>query len=312
MFVHGTGVRSPAYAAACQLIETKLTQYAPDVELAKCMWGDDFGASLSHDGKSIPTYGETRSFGQFDEDALSALWFLLLQDPMFELRLLVDAHAESLNHVPNEEPPGVLMHHQFAALRLSDPLAQEMIAMGMGNASDILGARKILSEVVDQITSSIPYQKVELCRAAGSPRHREVLARALVASMQKIALEAGLPMLDFKCLETLVKHVESMFGNDTRGILATVLTPFFGLLFNLSTWHARRKRTALTDAAYPAAGDILVYQARGASMRNFIRSHVSNFPNDEVFLLAHSLGGIACFEMLVEAAPSNVGYSGPS
>jgi hypothetical protein len=306
VFVHGTGVRGDAYKAACQLIETKLATYAPEVKLVQCLWGDTLGASLKHEGKSIPTYGSTRSPGPSAEDERAALWFLLLQDPTFELHALKEADAAPLQLPPDEELPGIVLHQQFAALRDSDALAQELVAMGLVNKSDRPAARAMVAVMVDQLTSGAAYKAVETCSAAGTPRHREVLARALVAGIEKFALDEGLPVLDAAHRDALVKRVEALFGHDTRGVLATLLSPFGGLAMSLGTWQARRKRTALTDSIYPAAGDILVYQARGAGIRDFIRKCIANVPDDEVYLLAHSLGGIACVEMLAEACPPNV------
>jgi len=55
-----------------------------------------------------------------------------------------------------------------------------------------------------------------------------------------------------------------------------------------------RKRDVLRQATYPAAGDILRYQARGAPFRRFIADRIDECPDDEVTVIAHSLGGIAC------------------
>jgi pimeloyl-ACP methyl ester carboxylesterase len=55
------------------------------------------------------------------------------------------------------------------------------------------------------------------------------------------------------------------------------------------------------SAAAPVAGDVLYYQSKGAEIRAFVRERVEAL-NDDVVLVAHSLGGIACFELLVEEA----------
>jgi pimeloyl-ACP methyl ester carboxylesterase len=84
------------------------------------------------------------------------------------------------------------------------------------------------------------------------------------------------------------------------------MSPLTGLAQNLATWHVRRKRGALTDSTYPATGDILLYQSRGARIRDFIRARIDELADQEVIVLAHSLGGIASFELLVEERPANV------
>ena len=55
------------------------------------------------------------------------------------------------------------------------------------------------------------------------------------------------------------------------------------------------------DGTYPFAGDILVYQAKGKRIREFIRSQIENEQVESpIVLLAHSLGGIACVDLLIE------------
>ncbi len=71
-----------------------------------------------------------------------------------------------------------------------------------------------------------------------------------------------------------------------------------GLLARVGTRYARRHRSSLTDAGTPAGGDILLYQARGEKIRGLIRKRLEEVESP-VVLLAHSLGGIACVELLV-------------
>jgi hypothetical protein len=141
---------------------------------------------------------------------------------------------------------------------------------------------------------------------AARPPHRNALARAVVAGLQTACMEAGAPTLDAATRDTLVGRFAPLLGDDALGVVATLTSPFTGLAKSIGTWQIRRKRTSLTDAAYPAAGDILVYQARGEAIREFIRAEAAKRQDDDVFLFAHSLGGIACFELLVKETPPNV------
>jgi hypothetical protein len=63
----------------------------------------------------------------------------------------------------------------------------------------------------------------------------------------------------------------------------------------------RWRRGKLTDESAPFVGDILLYQARGGDIREFIRAKVER-AEPPVVLLGHSLGGIACVDLLVEAS----------
>ncbi|MEG2902552.1 MAG: alpha/beta fold hydrolase, partial [Massilia sp.] len=60
------------------------------------------------------------------------------------------------------------------------------------------------------------------------------------------------------------------------------------------------------DSAFPAAGDILLYQARGQGIRDFIGRRIDQLKAKEVIILAHSLGGIACVELLAQHTPGHV------
>src|SRR5262245_43290685 len=95
LFVHGTGVRDKAFKATLETITAKAAANVPGVAVKGCFWGDKYGAKLHHDGKSIPRYADTR--GITDVDAIDeevAAWACLLQDPLFELRLLVETQKE--------------------------------------------------------------------------------------------------------------------------------------------------------------------------------------------------------------------------
>ena len=76
-----------------------------------------------------------------------------------------------------------------------------------------------------------------------------------------------------------------------------VADPVRGHALRLATVRARRLRGALTDAAHPSAGDVLLYQARGDRIRAFIAKQVATAA-EPVVLLTHSLGGIATVDLL--------------
>jgi len=68
--------------------------------------------------------------------------------------------------------------------------------------------------------------------------------------------------------------------------------------------QVQRRRGAITDATYPYAGDVILYQGRGDDIRRFIRDRIVAVARDDpsVVLLAHSLGGVACVDLLAEEA----------
>src|SRR5690349_18635599 len=89
LFVHGTGVRKQSYEQTAARIREGLESIKRGIELEPCLWGDHLGAKLSLDGKSIPDYSGMEPADT--TDATTALWSLLYQDPLFELRELSTA-----------------------------------------------------------------------------------------------------------------------------------------------------------------------------------------------------------------------------
>ncbi|WP_327002448.1 hypothetical protein OHA72_46200 [Dactylosporangium sp. NBC_01737] len=80
---------------------------------------------------------------------------------------------------------------------------------------------------------------------------------------------------------------------------ASLARPFKGVAARAATRLVDRRRGAISDLTNPAAGDILLYQARGEHIRAAIRQAIADTRADRVTLLAHSLGGIAAVDLLV-------------
>ncbi|MGH7471395.1 MAG: hypothetical protein ACRENP_25885 [Longimicrobiales bacterium] len=62
---------------------------------------------------------------------------------------------------------------------------------------------------------------------------------------------------------------------------------------------ARRRRGDLMDGASPMVGDILLYQCRGHRIRDFLSRRIREV-TPPVVILAHSLGGVAAVDLLVQ------------
>jgi hypothetical protein len=81
---------------------------------------------------------------------------------------------------------------------------------------------------------------------------------------------------------------------------------FFTKLFErAATRILRRHRNEFTDSAALPIGDILLYQSHGVAIREFIRNKIMN-ASPPVTVVAHSLGGIACFDLLALPDPPPV------
>jgi pimeloyl-ACP methyl ester carboxylesterase len=297
LFVHGTGVRKAGYDASFAVISRQLAIHASEAIPVECLWGEKVGAKLNYDGASIPTYGETRGAGVSPAREMQAMWSLLLQDPSFELAMLSGPQAEAKAVPPNTAQSVQILLDNFVALRTSQDLEKELIAMALDG---------FWPRVQDDLIRTDGFRNARFSPSAGKPPHRLALARAVVASLIKASLEVGGPALNSSARDRLTITIAGLLGDDARGVFSVITAPLRGLAESIGTWHARRKRTSLTDTTYPAAGDILVYQAHGNKVRQFIRDSIGDMPGDDVFLFAHSLGSIASFELLVKQRPPNV------
>ena len=92
-----------------------------------------------------------------------------------------------------------------------------------------------------------------------------------------------------------------MLGGGERSAGGLVGAAVRGLVLRPATAVAARRRGAITDATTPAAGDILLYQARGEAIRGVIAQKIESAV-DSVVLIAHSLGGIAAVDLLAGRA----------
>src|SRR3979411_2497545 len=102
IFVHGTGVRESSYSQTFGKISQRVTELK-NSRLYPCYWGGEFGVTLHQGGASIPDFDQTK--GMIDppeEDCQRALWSLLYQDPLYELRLLTCRPAPDF--VPGTQP----------------------------------------------------------------------------------------------------------------------------------------------------------------------------------------------------------------
>lgn len=288
LFVHGTGVRQQGYDASFNLIKEKVAQFQCDVKLKACYWADAVGAKLPQNCKSVPGYSSTRSIGANDEDRELALWAQLSEDPIFELSLIAISGGKAGAYPLHVQHPGVQLAAEFGALASNGDFVQ---AIGQ------LGLQKSPQELLELVSKSDAFEAAKKSAAAATAQHRSALARAVVAALQNQAVVFGCPVFDRASRNKLVGKLESALGNDVRGVAGTVIG-----------WYGRTHRSKLTDDYYERFGDIVRYQARGDEWREFLSNKIAEFPNDKVIVLAHSLGGVAAFETIVQRQPNNVAH----
>ena len=110
LFVHGTGVRKDAYRKSFEKVSAALAK-VNGVSVNPCYWGY-LGSELHAGGASIPEYDLTRALEDgeaataTDEEYSIALWGILYDDPLSELRVLAVRGQAAFERAPGVLPPG--------------------------------------------------------------------------------------------------------------------------------------------------------------------------------------------------------------
>jgi hypothetical protein len=303
VFVHGTGVRKDAYDASFDRVTSGLGR-VHGVAVAPCYWGH-LGSALGAAGASIPEYDSTRELpGDVDPGAASdeeyavALWGILYDDPLYELRVLALRGGVPAERPPGRLPPGA----ELARIgRQFKPTPEVQRLLDRGGIGDVFEASRLA------VTNSASYRVALDGAPPALADYRAAVARAFIADACARVGRMGAPPAAARDAELRdeIEHVliESLGGVE-RSIGGWVKGQLGGLVLRLGSRQVVRRRGAITDAAFPAAGDILLYQTRGDEIRAFIRQQVARAAPPRV-LLSHSLGGIACVDLLA-AEPMDV------
>jgi len=297
IFVHGTGGRKPAYAITFGDIEKKLSQLNPEIKLVPCLWGEPHGTKLNANGASIPEYDSTGGTAKSNNKEVHPvqLWEQLYKNPLYEIQLLSFRQIRGRDAVPGKLTPSQKLRNKVneltaASSTLLTQLQQARIA-------------KVFDQAHQVVTQSNPYNRLLDTASASLDEDYAAIARAIVAQAIELCDQEWIdtPILfDPDLRDKTVDSINRELTNETaRGIIGdTIKNLFLPTLKSLGNRHLQRQRGSLTDAAYPFSGDILYYQTKGEKIREFIRSSVEN-AEPPVVLLAHSLGGIACVDLLV-------------
>ncbi|MFI8321217.1 hypothetical protein [Streptomyces sp. NPDC085529] len=306
LFVHGTGVREPGYSEGLERVRAGLRPSRPDVTVTPCYWGGRAGSALRSGGLSVPGYGTGRDVADpggrgtdgGDEDV--ELWGLLYLDPLLELRLLAAESGGRRELPPGAVPPGEALSAAALALGADERLRGLLDSAGIGG--------EFAAAVASVVTSPDGRGFLRSPAAADGP---DVLARAFAAeAVRRRAERSGsAAAFDGTARDEAVERMTALLtaaltdGAGThRGPVTRGVKRLAGrLALGLASAQAVKRRSALTDAAHPAAGDVLLYLARGGAIREIVAEAVRT-AEPPVVLLAHSLGGIACLDLLVERA----------
>jgi hypothetical protein len=292
IFVHGTGVRLKNYKRGFSSAKERAAAAGIQATFTECAWGDPLG--IEFDGLSLPDPPSAAQLKREEEDF--ARWSFLFADPLFELdRLTV---RDTKQGAASTLPPGKLapwekVWNDIAAYKPSTEL-ELLLARGdlerfwKDAWSSIVGAPTVPKLAFERSAHEIP-------EAAGA------LARAVVAELHVIATAKGSAGPSRTLREKLVARLIADWDQQVYG-LGTV---FADLLKRATTRMLRAHRNNLSEAISLPVGDIILYQTHGQKIRHFIRSKIEK-ATAPVSVVAHSLGGIACVDLLAFPKPPNV------
>lgn len=278
LFVHGTGVREIEYAETLRRIQEKLPLHT----VSPCLWGDSCGARLNAGGATIPGYPDGPAGPLPDqEQAALARWFLLYQDPLFELRLLEQRKGERRNLPPSAMQPGERAVALALDLQPAPAFLDRLKHLGLEHRW-VHAYRTVVDD---------PAFKALLHGANLDPLDTTLpIARAIVAAL----VGPVTPAVTGKTRDELVAALRAPLGGQPLGPLEWGAGMYF-------RWKERNRRE-LYDSHATKVTDILHYQVRGQAIRDYLQrriGEVSDGPKS-VTLLCHSLGGIAAVDLLVQ------------
>ncbi|MBI0311809.1 MULTISPECIES: hypothetical protein [Streptomyces violaceusniger group] len=316
VFVHGTGVRAKSYEKSFARVVSGLGRVRADVRVARCFWGEEHGASLGLGGASLPVRTKNRGVGgdgALDEDDPLAVWALLEVDPLAELREFAEVAkarrggGSRAGFAPGRQDPWQVVADTARGLNL------EGVADGGGSLDELV------SDLAPHLGAAGGRVAQEISRTLGGTPPADGIGPIAARAVYALAVQRaegprgdGEPLaVDGADRDTVVGVLTDRLGGTDRagfavraakGVAVRALNSYLSPLSSL----AHTFRGGITEGAVPASGDILRYQVRGAGVRAAIRTAVRDAVeagDGPVVLLAHSLGGIACVDLLAEPDP---------
>jgi len=310
LFVHGTGVRRDSYENTFSIIESRVRKTAgiSDFKVERCLWGESHGSRLIDGGRSIPGFTLHSDLPDVpdieDKNGKEILkWWLLCQNPSFQIDQLWEKRDQ--NMAPRPFAKWCQLRDGISNYRPSDKV------------NDILGDKlrdhwsESFKAVIDREnwveTTPDEDQSVEDFFSDFA----QYTVESIIAELTLRALASGIPPLTVEKRGELISTLIDDLNARTRGVsdwFEAISKPMKWLLLKsysagdlMISGIVRRPvvRNFVTDNTHEAIGDILYYQVHGRKIRDFIASSVEK-AEPPVFILAHSLGGIASVEMLVE------------
>ncbi|MEU0385544.1 hypothetical protein [Streptomyces chartreusis] len=290
VFVHGTGVREPGFSALLKRVTAGLAAHRDGLRVLPYSWGAAHGATLAAGGASLPPRsGTTRGLGEgragsAPDDETSASWAALYADPYAELALAAVGSAPAVERPPGSVAPQQRVRALLTALATQGDAPAAELGPGLARAATDLASHPLLGPAADALDPA------DLAVVA---------ARSLTARLIADALDADSPLVPVgETRDAVTDRIAEALGAPPRGAERGLRSYLLRTAGAVASRAVERRRRALTEAAHPAAGDILRYLSRGAAFRDGLRTLVAGL-EPPVAVIGHSLGGIIALDTLV-------------
>ncbi|WDV55101.1 hypothetical protein PV963_34480 [Streptomyces coeruleorubidus] len=298
VFVHGTGVREPGFTALVGRVTAGLAAQRDGLRVVPYNWAAAHGATLAAGGASLPPrVGTTRGLGEGPagpdpSDETTAAWAALYADPYAELALAAAGSGPAVERPPGSVPPQQRVRTQLTALAAQGDAPGAELGPGLARAAADLAAHPLLGPAADAL----------------APADLAVLAaRSLAARLIADALDADSPLVPVgETRDAVTDRIAEALGAPARGTERGLRSYLLRTAGAVASRAVERRRRVLTEAAHPAAGDILRYLSRGEAFREGLRTLVAGL-EPPVAVIGHSLGGIIALDTLISAPLPQVG-----
>ncbi|MEU6912308.1 hypothetical protein [Streptomyces olindensis] len=264
-----------------------LTALREGLRIVPYYWGGTHGATLAAGGASLPAEpgGTSRALtGPDAEEETAAAWAALYADPYAELALAAAGAPQVTERAPGSLPPDQALRARLATLAAQGDAPAAELGPGLARAAADLAAHPLLAQAAAALAQD------DLAALA---------ARSLTAGVIADALDSDAPLVPVGDSRDIVAdRLAVALGAPPRGTERGLRSLVLRVAGSAASRAAVRRRRALTEAAHPAAGDILRYLSRGEAARAGLRDLVRGL-EPPVTLVGHSLGGIIALDTLV-------------
>jgi hypothetical protein len=299
VFVHGTSVRYDGYAKTFAVLQHRLSDRRPDLQLVPCAWGNLLGSPPLDDLSLVPSNrwdgaGAAEPAGEPEAHLTQARQMVLDLEPFHELRALALLWSE-------RSTPGNLFWGQSAVSRFQAAVQAMSTDPDLCETLRAAGVAVAFAEVLSAIASSDVVQDcLAGIRDVDGPdwaQFADCFTHAVLAETFRVAAPPSPQQFSLEFRNALAVRMLDLLRARQLGLPRKIAGRAGGLLVGGLGKLVQHWRGPFSMSVQPFVGDIFRYLAFGEALRRYIADTVTR-ARPPVVLVGHSLGGIACLDLL--------------